>query len=233
MYPQIFGKEHIIYIVISILVGTAICVLSKLFAKTEKSKDIVVRCAGGVLFAIIVVNRIVVIFEYDTPNWLKLFPESFCTTSSIVLSLAVLLGKKDNDFLHFLWLVALGGGTITTFYPTFIAQNPSFTYVPTMFGLLHHTFSAILVILMLMFKYVNLTYKKWYCTLWGFMSYLAYGAFLMCVLNFSNPFFMTQPAIDGTPFTVWIIAPIYIAVYAIILLTVELVRKKKNKKKES
>jgi hypothetical protein len=83
---------------------------------------------------------------------------------------------------------------------------------------------------MLMFGYLRLTYKKWYCTLFGFTSYLSLGAFLMCVLDYGNPFFMTGPALDGTVFTVWVIAPIYIAVYALILLAVELVRKYKAKK---
>ena len=51
----------------------------------------------------------------------------------------------------------------------------------------------------------------------------------MCVLEFSNPFYMTASAIDGTVFTTWVIAPIYIVVYSLILLVVELVRIKINK----
>ena len=81
-----------------------------------------------------------------------------------------------------------------------------------------------------MFGYLKITYKKWYCTLWGFASYFSYGAFLMCVLGFSNPFYMTGPAVSGTPLTAWLIAPIYIVVYALILLVVELVRKRMSKK---
>lgn len=77
--------------------------------------------------------------------------------------------------------------------------------------------------------YLKLTYKKWYCTFFGFTCYLAYGAFLMCVLKYSNPFYMTAPAIDGTIFTAWVMAPIYIVVYALILLAVELGRKHKNR----
>jgi hypothetical protein len=62
----------------------------------------------------------------------------------------------------------------------------------------------------------------------GFMAYLSFGAFLMCVLNYSNPFYMTGPALDGTPFTVWVIAPIYIAVYALILAITEFIRYKRR-----
>ena len=230
MNPKIFGKEHLIYVLISVALAVIVCVFAKIFAKTEKAKKIVVKCAGAVLFLIIFANRLALVFEYDKVNWLKLITDSFCSTSSYVLSLAILFGKKNNNILHFVWLISLAGGIITTFAPNFIGQNPSFLYLPTILGLMHHTFSVIVVILMIMFNYINITYKKWYCTLWGFVSYLAYGAFLMCVLNYSNPFYMVEPAISGTPLTAWVIAPIYIVVYALILLTIELVRRFKAKK---
>lgn len=38
-------------------------------------------------------------------------------------------------------------------------------------------------------------------------------------------------ALDGTIFTVWVIAPIYMAVYALILWIVELVRRRKTTNK--
>ena len=230
MNPQVFGKEHLIYILVSIVTAFLTCFLAKRYAKTEKTQRLVIKCAAGILFLIIFTNRLALVFEYGDPNWKKLITDSFCSTSSYVLSIALLLGKKNNNVLHFIWLVALAGGAITTFYPNFIGQHPSFMYPPTILGMMHHTWSAIVVVLMLMFGYLRLTYKKWYCTLFGFTSYLSLGAFLMCVLDYGNPFFMTGPALDGTIFTVWVIAPIYIAVYALILFAVEAVRWYKAKK---
>ena len=55
-----------------------------------------------------------------------------------------------------------------------------------------------------------------------------YGAFLMCVLDIGNPFYMVEPAIDNTPFTVWVLIPIYVVVYSLILLVVEIIRKRKK-----
>ena len=231
MNPQVFGTEHLIYVAISLLVAFATCFFAKKYAKTEKQKDMVIRIAGAVLFLIIFSNRLALVFEYDTPNWKKLITDSFCSTSSYVLSIALIFGKKNNNVLHFIWLVALAGGAITTFYPNFIGQHPSFLYPPTILGMMHHTWSAIVVVLVLMFGHLELTYKKWYCTLFGFTCYLSLGAFLMCVMDYSNPFYMTGPAIDGTPFTAWVIAPIYIAVYALIMLIIELVRKQRAKGK--
>lgn len=69
-------------------------------------------------------------------------------------------GKEHLIYIAVSIIVALAGGIITTFYPNFIGQNPSFMYPPTILGMMHHTWSAIVVILMFMFGYLNLTYKK-------------------------------------------------------------------------
>ncbi|MBR2370540.1 MAG: YwaF family protein [Clostridia bacterium] len=230
MNPQLWGKEHLIYIAVSIAVAFSVCFFAKRYAGSEKAQQAVIKISAGLLFAIILTNRLALVFEYDNARWNELIPDSFCSASSYVLSLALLLGKKNNNVLHFIWLVALAGGTITTFYPDFIGQHPSFLYPPTILGMVHHTWSAIVVVLVFLFGWLKLTYKKWYYTLFGFAAYLSLGAFLMCVLDYGNPFYMKEPAIGGTPFTVWVIAPIYIAVYSVILLTVELVRRHAEKK---
>ena len=94
--------------------------------------------------------------------------------------------------------------------------------------MMHHTWSAIVVILLFICNYFRITYKKWYCTAVGLMAYLSFGAFLLCVLDYCNPFYMVEPALDGTVFTIWGIAPIYIGAYGLILLTVELARKRRS-----
>lgn len=226
--PRLYGPEHTIYVIVSVLVAIISCVCAKLFIKTDRSKSIFMRCAGGILFLIILLNRIALVFEYGDIDWKELLTDSICSTSSYVLGLALLFGKKDNCILHFVWFISLAGGTITTFYSNFIGQHPSFLYLPTILGMMHHTVSAIVVILMLILKYVNISYKKWYYTLWGFTSYLSYGAFLMCVLDIGNPFYMVEPAIDNTLFTVWVLIPIYVVVYSLILLGVEIIRKRKK-----
>ncbi len=231
MNPQVFGKEHLIYVIVCLCVGIATCVLAKKFVKTEKAKSIFMRCLGAVLFAVILANRFALVFERETANWYKLITDSFCSTSSYVLGLTLMIGKKDNNVLHFVWFISLVGGAITTFYPNFIDQHPSFMYPPTILGMLHHTIQMFIVILMLLLGYVRISIKKFHCSIIGLVSYLAFGGFLLCVLgaHFGNPFYMTAPALGGTPLTVWVIAPIYLVVQFLILFTVELVRKKKNK----
>lgn len=229
MLAKLYGTEHLIYITSSLIVAFLTIFLSKKLLKNERQQTIFIKIVALILFITIFLNRIVLVFEYDEPNWTKLLTDTFCSTSSYVLSLTVLMGKKDNIILHFAWLISLVGGSIVTFYADFLGQNPSFLYPPTIFGLLHHTISAILVILLLMFKYIHITYKKSYVVLIGFSAYLLLGLFMKHVFNYGNPFYMYEPVIANTPLTVWVLAPIYIVGYMIIILVIELIRKYKKK----
>lgn len=229
MGAKLYGTEHLIYIGLSLIIAFLIFFLSKKFLKDEKQQTLLIKIVAIILFLTILTNRLVLVFEYDKPDWTKLLTDTFCSTSSYVLSLSILLGKKDNIVLHFAWLISLVGGSIVTFYADFLGQNPSLLYPPTIFGLLHHTISAILVILILMFKYIHITYKKSYIVLIGFSGYLLLGFFMKCVFNYSNPFYMYAPVIPNTPLTVWVIAPIYIVGYICIILAIELTRKFRKK----
>lgn len=228
MNPKIFGLEHILYFVISVILMIAGLICAYKFAKTEKSKLIILKSVAGALLISILLNRISIVFKGDNITWSSMIPDSFCGMSSLVLALAVLLGKKDNVVLHFVWFIALLGGTITMFYPDFIGQNPSVFYLPTISGLLHHTLAVALVLLVLIYKHIYVTYKKWYCTLFGFTCYFSVGAFLISVFEYSDAFHMMQPMLSGTPLTAWVLAPIYVVVYGLVLLGFELYRKRRN-----
>ena len=233
MNPVLYGKEHLIYIAVSLTAAFTVFFIATKFIKSERSKTVFLKCAAAVLLLTIFTNRLALVFEYGGVDWLKLLPDTFCSTSSYVLSLSILFGKKNNNVLHFIWLIALAGGSIVTFYADFIGQNPSFLYPPTILGMAHHTIAAIVVILAFIFGQITLTFKKWYCPLFGFATYFAYGSFLYFVLNYPNPYYMAEPAISGTPFTAWVIAPIYVAVYAAIIGAVEIARWHNKRKYEA
>ena len=175
-------------------------------------------------------NRLSQVFRYETTRWYLIIPDSFCGMTSLLLSLAVLFGKKNNNILHFVWLFGLFGGISTVIYATFVGQNSSFFYLPTISGLLHHSFSATLVVALLMFKQIDITYKKWYCTFFGFTCYLTLGAFLMHTFNLSDAFHIAEPLLSNTPLTAWVMAPMYAIAYAIILFVVEIFKRKKSSK---
>jgi hypothetical protein len=226
MAPELFGIEHIIYIIISTILGGISLFFAYKYIKNEKAQSLFLKVLAIALFISVMTNRVSQVFRYDTVRWYCIIPDSFCAMTSLVLSLAVIFGKKDNNIYHFVWLLGLFGGVSTVIYATFVGQDSSFFYIPTITGLLHHSFSALLVVALLMFKQIDITYKKWYYTLFGFTSYLTVGAFLMHTFNLSDAFHIAEPLLPGTPLTAWFMAPIYAISYAIILAVIELFKRK-------
>lgn len=224
MAPQLYGIEHILYILITTAAAIAVLLLAKKHAVTEKAQRLVLRVIAGLLLAAITVNRISMSHYFGS----ILIPDSFCGMTSLVLALAVLFGKKNNDILHFVWLLGLFGGISTVFYANFLDQNSSFFFLPTISGLLHHSLCALLVVALLMFRQIDITYKKWYCTFFGFTSYLTLGTFLMQAYDLSDAFHIAEPLLSGTPLTAWVMAPIYAVAYGAILIGVEIAKKKKR-----
>lgn len=231
MNPQLFGMEHILYIIITTLLGSAALLLAKKFAKTEKTQVHILKLMAALLFAAIMTNRLSQVFRYGDVRWYCIIPDSICGMTSLVLSLGVLFGKKDNGAVHFAWLLGLFGGISTVIYATFVGQDASFFYLPTISGLLHHSFAAMLSVAVLMFRYIEISYKKWQCTLLGFMGYVTVGAFLMNTFDLSDAMHLAEPLLDGTPLTIWVMAPMYAAAYAIILIVAEVIKKHKKENK--
>lgn len=229
MTPQLFGIEHILYIVLSTVLGTALLLAGKKLAKTGASQTVFLKGLALLLFVAIMTNRLSQVYRYDEVRWYCIIPDSFCGMTSLVLSLAVLFGKKDNGVLHFTWLLGLFGGISTVIYATFVGQGPTIFYLPTISGLIHHSLSAMLVIALFLFKQIRISYKKWHCTLFGFTSYLTVGAFLMHTFQLSDAFHIAEPLLPDTSLTAWVMAPMYAFAYGLILLVAEIVQRKRAK----
>ena len=226
---RVFGTVHFIYLMITIPLSVIGLWLAKKYAKTEKAQSIVLKSLGAMLLIWIVINRLSQVYRYAEVRWEQIIPDSFCGMTSLVLAVSVLFGKKDNCVYHFTWLLGLVGGLITVFNPTFLAQGPSIFYLPTISGLLHHSFALVMVGALLIFRQIHITYKKWYCTVFGFTAYIAVGAFQMSVLGLSDAFHIVEPILSGTPLTAWVMAPLYGVGYAMVILVIELIRSKKHK----
>lgn len=227
MTPVLFGIEHISYIVITTLLGALVTVICFKFVKSDKAKIIILKILASLLFVAILTNRLSQVFRYDNIRWYCIIPDSYCGMTSLVLSLAVLLGKKNNCVLHFVWLLGLFGGISTVIYASFVGQGPTIFYLPTISGLIHHSLSALLVVILLMFKQIIITYKKWYYTLFGFTCYLSVGAFLMHTFKMSDAFHIAEPLISNTSLTTWVMAPMYACGYGCVLLLVEIIKHNK------
>lgn len=203
-------------------------ILIKKFAKTEKSRTIILKSVAFLLLLSIMANRLSQVFRYGTVRWHCIIPDSFCGMSSLVLALGVLLGKKDNVILHFVWLLAFFGGVSTVIYPTFVGQDVSFFYIPTISGLLHHSISAFTGVLVFAFNYLNVTYKKWYTVVFGLTAYITVGAFLMAIFNVGDAFHILEPLLPNTPLTAWVMGPIYFVAHGLIFLGFELYRRREK-----
>lgn len=230
MNPERYGWQHLTYITIVVVLSILLFVLGKIYAKSSKAKTIIVKSLAACLLVAIVTNRFSIVFKTNPAEWKWIIPDSLCGISSVAMSVTVLLGKRNNVCLHAVWLVALLCGSLVTVYPDFLGQNPSFMYLPTITGLLHHSLAAVVSISLFVFNYIELSYKKWQSVILGFMCYLAMGAFLITVIGHDDAIHMINPILPNTPLTIWFVAPLYFVLYAIIILIVELVRKKKNKK---
>ena len=232
MSLDVFGGVHWVYLAITLTLSVVGLFCAKKFAKSEKSQKIILKCIAGMLLIWILINRLSQVFRYQNVRWEQIIPESFCGMTSLVLSLSVLLGKKDNNVFHFAWFLALVGAVITLAYPTFLDQGPTVFYLPTISGLLHHSLALVMVVALLLFNQIHITYKKWYCVLFGFTAYFTVGAFQMSVFGFSDAFHIVEPMLSGTPLTAWVIAPIYLFGYAAVIFTIEMIRKHKAKNKK-
>lgn len=227
----VFGSVHILYLLATVPVSVVGLALAKKYAKTEKAQTIVLKSLAALLLIWIVINRLSQVYRYDDVRWEQIIPDSFCGMTSLVLALSVLLGKRDNPVYHFVWHLGLVGAAITVCNPTFLDQGPSIFYLPTISGLLHHSLALVMVAALLLFDQIHITYKKWYCTLFGFTAYLTVGAFEMAVFGFADSFHIAEPILDGTPLTAWVMAPLYMAGYGLILLAIELVRRHQKRRK--
>lgn len=215
MNPEVFGWQHLTYIAIFVVLAVVSLVLIKKFVKDEKVLTIIIKSVAGALFLAILWNRISIAIKNS--NALYLIPDTFCGLSSTLLSLSVLIGKRNCGFLHFISYLGGVGGLITIIYPDFLSQNPSFFYSPTISGLLHHTIMFYLVILMLLTKWFVPTLKKWAWLPLGLCCVMTYGLFLMSALGFGGAMNITKPLLEGTIFSWWFTGILLIALSTLIM----------------
>lgn len=224
--PKIYGIEHILYLLFfAILFTVTLIYISKI--KDEKKIIKIVRCVGIILLVAILSNRIA-IASYEN-NWMKLIPDTFCGTSSLMFALLVIFGKKDNIGLHCVSYIGVLGGLLTVFYPDFIGQAESIFHLRTITGLVHHTIMVYLFVLIIITGYFKPTYKKWYAIILGGSLYVTYGLFLINALGFTNAMYINSPILEGTGLYWYVLGPLFILIYGIFQIIWELVKKNKNR----
>lgn len=234
-YPGVFGIEHIIYMILVVILFALSFILIKKFIKTDKQKQLLIKIGAGVLLALIIANRIsvtyydVVINHREHYTWLNLIPNSWCGMSSLILSLALLFGKKDNPVLHCISYIGALGGFLTIIYPDFL-DSQMFFEIRSVTGLLHHTMNLWLVIVSIMCQYLVPSIKKWYYYPLGLSLILSFGVFEKDALGFTKAMQINEPLLKSLPIlTSWyVVGSVSIILQILVLLAFEHFRKNKS-----
>ena len=225
--PKVFGIEHCLYLLFIIVFFFSLGYALKKNIKEEKNIEYMFRILGffGLLF--IILSRISM--SLDRHNFIFLIPDSFCSMTSYLTAISLLCFKKDNILLHVVWLLALVGNFCSLIIPDYLADGPTIFFLPTITALMHHTFTLFEIIMVFVFKYMYLTIKKSWSQIILIILYIGTGLFLVYGLHASDAFYIINPAIINTHLRLWEMIPIYIGLYLIIMITIELVRKHKTK----
>ena len=223
MPPKLYGTEHIVYIVLFFVALAAAVLVTKFALKTGKSKTVFLKCVAGVVFVAILANRISLAVWHDNAVWL--LPNSYCGMTSLLLSVFVLFGKPHNrTFDFFFWMESIGG-IACVFYPYFIGQGPTVSFVPTFSGLIHHAVGFILCVLLVMCKWFSPSLKMWKAFPIGMCAYTVYGLFLLDVCGMTEAMQIDAPIIAGTPLKWWFILIVGTALVIAVLFCIEKIRK--------
>ena len=57
MYPELYGYQHIIYLVVFFAISISSLILIKKYVKSEKTINIILKALGGALLFSILLNR--------------------------------------------------------------------------------------------------------------------------------------------------------------------------------
>ncbi len=224
---EIWGLEHILYLIICAVILIPLMIILKLKLKNDNQIEIMFRLIGLIGLIVIILNRIATALE---ENWgFYLIPSSFCGMSSFLMAISLLFYKKNNNILQAIWLITLIGMITTLAYPDFVESYRSIFELGCITSFLHHTITFYALISVFVFKYVDLTIKKSWLQIPFGIVYIGTGFFLIFVCQVDHAFYLFNPAISGTPLYFIVMLPIYITVYFISMLIIELNRKKKAK----
>lgn len=170
---ELWTWPHFLIIAFCLITVPVSLFLIKKFVKSEKALLWIIRGASIALFIMIIANHIDVVrydveiekdvamvFGKETPyTWAMVWlPFTICSFSSLVLPVGSFL-KKDNFLVHSLYPIAIMGGIVNIFIPTYLG-NQGFWELRTWSGILHHVLSMWIVLLMLLTGFIKPSMKK-------------------------------------------------------------------------
>lgn len=228
---EIWGIEHILYLVICALILIPLMIILKKKLKDDKQIEIMFRIIGLLGLIAIILNRVSSVIE-EKNAWL-LIPSSFCGMTSFLTAMGLLFYGKNNNIIQAVWLIGFIGMISTFAYPDFVEDYSNMFEFGCITSFLHHTITLYALISIFVFKYVYITIKKSWLQLAFGAVYIGTGFFLIFVGKVNHAFYLFNPAVSGTELYFAAMLPIYVAVYLVIVGTIEFVRYKKKNKNEN
>ncbi len=199
---EVFGKEHIIFLIIYFILGLTLLIISKIKIKSWKIELIYFRILSILIIISDLFCRIGEGIQYGFINGL---PSSICSITGFVLPIIILFGKKNLGVYQALVYMGIVGGFFTLLLAPFISQGSSIFQLNTFMALLYHGLLLILCISMILFKWFKPEVKKCHYFPLVYSLYITLGAFEYFNLEIISAMSIKYPLISNTPLTCWFI----------------------------
>lgn len=219
---SIYGLEHILYLVISIIVMIGFVLLVK-FLVPKNKLFIVMKVVAGIGLILIIINRVVVAKSRNA-DFISFLPDTFCSMMGFILPIVVLLFKPTTKIFQYAIFSGMIGGLLTLFYPDFLVYFDNIFNIHPFTGLLYHTFMLLLFLIALFTGYFVPTFKNWTALPIGLAFMVVFAVFGNSVLGQSNNMYLNSPLISGTIFTWWFVGILFILLYTIIIQIYEMIK---------
>ena len=107
---RLYSTYHIIFIVLFSVIFAAAILVFKFALKTDKARDVFIRCIGGLLAISLILNRIAITVWRDQGLGIRaLIPNSYCGMTNLLLGLFVAFGKRNMKAFQFLFYFSFLG----------------------------------------------------------------------------------------------------------------------------
>lgn len=217
---EIYGLEHIIYLVISLILIIGLTIVFKFFIPKEKM-FIVMKVLSAISLVLIIINRIVVANSRNK-DFVSFLPDTYCSMMGFVLPIVVLIFKPTTKTFQYAIFAGMIGGLLTLFYPDFLVYFDNIFNIHPFTGLLYHTFMFFIFIVAISTGYFKPSFKNWSSLPIGLAFMVVVGAFGNSALNQSNNMYLNAPLISDSILTWWFVGILFLILYTLILQIYEM-----------
>lgn len=217
---QVFGIEHIIYMIVAAIIMAGLIIVIKIFVPKDKM-FIPMKVTAAIGIVIMIIYRIVV-SRSRSGTFLDFIPDTFCSMMGFIMPLTVLIFKPDTKIFQYAMFCGMLGGLLTFIYPDFLVYFDNIFNIHPFTGLLYHTLMLFMFLLAIITKYFVPTFKRWTSLPIGLAFMVVFAVFGNSVLGQSNNMSLKAPLLPGTPLTWWLVGILFLILYTIILQIYEM-----------